>query len=74
MIFFDDCNELSVLGRDGVTEPLMISSFAKQMDQCLVYLNEAHTQGTDLKLPTNYWAAVTLGPDLTKDQLVQGMT
>ena len=52
----------------------MVSSFAQQMDECLVYLDEAHTRGTDLKLPTNYRAAVTLGPDLTKDRLVQGMT
>jgi len=73
-VFFDDHNELSVLTRDGITESLMISPFAKQMDQCLVYLDEAHTRGTDLKLPTNYRAAVTLGPDLTKDRLVQGMT
>ncbi len=73
-VFFDDRNDLSVLSRDGITESLMISPFAKQMDQCLVYLDEAHTRGTDLKLPTNYRAAVTLGPDLTKDRLVQGMT
>ena len=73
-IFFDDQNNLSVLTRDGLTEPLMISSFAKQMDECLVYLDEAHTRGTDLKLPNNYRAAVTLGPELTKDRLVQGMT
>lgn len=66
-VFFDDRNDLLVLSRDGITEPLMISPFAKQMGQCLVYLDEAHTRGTDLKLPTNYWAAVTLGPDLTKD-------
>lgn len=72
-VFFDDRNDLSVLSRDGVIESLMISPFAKQMDQCLVYLDEAHTRGTDLKLPTNYRAAVTLGPDLTKDRLVQGM-
>ena len=72
-VFFDDRNDLSVLSRDGITESLMISPFAKQMDQCLVYLDEAHTRGTDLKLPTNYRAAVTLGPDLTKDRLVQGM-
>ncbi|KAL6796308.1 hypothetical protein GGI42DRAFT_331329, partial [Trichoderma sp. SZMC 28013] len=31
----------------------------------------AHTRGTDLKLPTDYRAAVTLGPGLTKDRLVQ---
>ena len=73
VVFFDDRNDLSVLNRDGITESLMTSPFAKQMDQCLVYLDEAHTRGTDLKLPTNYRAAVTLGPDLTKDRLVQGM-
>ena len=73
-VFFDDRNELSVLSRDGITESLMVSPFAKQMDQCLVYLDEAHTRGTDLKLPTRYRAAVTLGPGLTKDRLVQGVT
>jgi hypothetical protein len=73
-IFFDSQNDLSVISRDGITEPLMTSPFAKQMDKCLVYLDEAHTRGTDLKLPTNYRAAVTLGPDLTKDRLVQGMS
>ena len=72
-VFFDDLNDLSVLTRDGISEPLLISPFAKQMDQCLVYLDEAHTRGTDLKLPTDYRAIVTLGPGLTKDRLVQGM-
>ncbi|KAK2765376.1 hypothetical protein FQN54_008222 [Arachnomyces sp. PD_36] len=70
-IFFDDHNELSVLSREGTKESLMISPFAKQMDQCLVYLDEAHTRGTDLRLPLDYRAAVTLGPNLTKDRLVQ---
>jgi hypothetical protein len=73
-IFFDETNELSVLTRDGMMESLMISPFVKQMDQCLVYLDEAHTRGTDLKLPTSYRAAVTLGPELNKDRLVQGMS
>lgn len=73
VVFFDDNNNLLVLSRDGITESLMISPFAKQMDQCLVYLDESHTRGTDLKLPPDYRAAVTLGPDLTKDRLVQGM-
>lgn len=72
-VFFDDGNSLSVLSRDDTTESLMVSPFARQMDHCLVYLDEAHTRGTDLKLPLNYRAAVTLGPDLTKDRLVQGM-
>ena len=71
-IFFDDRNELSVLHQDGTVESFLVSPFAKQMDQCLVYLDESHTRGTDLKLPTDYRAAVTLGPALTKDRLVQG--
>jgi hypothetical protein len=51
----------------------MLSPFAKQMDQCLVFLDETHTRETDLKLPASYRAAVTLGPDLTKNRLMQGM-
>ncbi|PSN58809.1 hypothetical protein BS50DRAFT_682614 [Corynespora cassiicola Philippines] len=43
----------------------------KQLDVCLVYLDESHTRGTDLKLPRDYRAAVTLGANLTKDRLVQ---
>lgn len=71
-VFFSDGDELTVMSRDGTTEPLMISAFAKQLEDCLVYLDEAHTRGTDLKLPINSRAAVTLGPNLTKDRLVQG--
>ncbi|CAG8973653.1 hypothetical protein HYALB_00002219 [Hymenoscyphus albidus] len=70
-IFFDRCNEICVLSRDGRKEPLSISPFAQQMDQCLVYLDQSHTRGVDLKLPTDYQAILTLGPGLTKDQLVQ---
>ena len=62
VIFFNSGNEICVLSRDGTTEPLLISPFAKQMDQCLVYLDEAHTRGTDLRMPANYRAIVTLGP------------
>lgn len=72
VIFFNDYDELSVLSRDGAVEMLKASPFSQQMDQCLVYLDEAHTRGTDLQLPTDYRAAVTLGPGLTKDRLVQG--
>ncbi|PVH70609.1 hypothetical protein DL98DRAFT_472494 [Cadophora sp. DSE1049] len=71
VIFVDVRNEICVLSRDGRTESLQVSPFAKQMDQCLVYLDESHTRGTDLKLPDDYRAIVTLGPGLTKDRLVQ---
>jgi len=71
-IFFNVRNDICVLSRDGTSEPLQVSPFSKQLDRCLVYLDEAHTRGTDLRMPENYRAIVTLGPGLTKDRLVQG--
>lgn len=73
VIFFDDGDELCVIDRKGYVEKLQTSPYSHQLDLCLVYLDEAHTRGTDLKLPADYRAAVTLGPNLTKDRLVQGM-
>jgi hypothetical protein len=42
------------------------------MDHTVIFLDDVHTRGTDLKLPSDYRAAVTLGPALVKDKLVQG--
>ncbi|KAL2280678.1 hypothetical protein FJTKL_12386 [Diaporthe vaccinii] len=71
VIFFDEEDVISVLDRSGHSEPFQTSHFAQQTDKCLVFLDEAHTRGTDLKLPQNYRAAVTLGAKLTKDRLLQ---
>ena len=71
-IFFDRDDKVMVLTRDNKLETLIASSFQAHMDRCLVYLDEVHTRGTDLKLPNNSRAAVTLGPRLVKDKLVQG--
>ncbi|KAH7413550.1 hypothetical protein DE146DRAFT_761789 [Phaeosphaeria sp. MPI-PUGE-AT-0046c] len=71
VVFFDHSEELSVLDRSGRVELLQVSPFANQLGDCLIYLDEAHTRGTDLKLPKGYRAAVTLGAGLTKDRLVQ---
>ncbi|KAH6619158.1 hypothetical protein B0J18DRAFT_481466 [Chaetomium sp. MPI-SDFR-AT-0129] len=70
-IFFNDNEELSVLTRNGVVDSFLTSPFAAHTNRCLVFLDQAHTRGTDLKLPDNYRAAVTLGPGVTKDTLVQ---
>ncbi|PVH99843.1 hypothetical protein DM02DRAFT_710275 [Periconia macrospinosa] len=70
VVFFQG-EELSVLDRSGRIESFQTSPYAKQLDSCLIYLDEAHTRGTDLKLPRNYRAAVTLGVNLTKDRLIQ---
>ena len=71
-IFFDDSDHLTVVTPDGTLEPFISSPFNRQLDKCVVYLDEAHTRGTDLKLPIGMRAAVTLGPKVTKDTLVQG--
>ncbi|KAI0595401.1 hypothetical protein F4775DRAFT_605075 [Biscogniauxia sp. FL1348] len=71
VIFFDDNDDICVLDRHECIEKLQTSPYCQQLDLCLVFLDEAHTRGTDLKLPKDYRAAVTLGAGLTKDRLVQ---
>lgn len=72
VVFVNDSDEICVLDRNGRVEVLQSSPFARQLEACYVFLDEAHTRGIDLKLPLNYRAAVTLGPGITKDKLVQG--
>lgn len=71
-IYFNDTDEMMVLDCHGVIQPLLLSPFKYQLDKCVIYLDEAHTRGTDLKLPIGFRAAVTLGANVTKDRLVQG--
>jgi hypothetical protein len=70
-VFVSDSDELSVVDRDGRIDLLRSSSYFTRLDTCLVFLDEAHTRGIDLVLPTAYRAAVTLGANLTKDRLAQ---
>ena len=72
-VFFNTNDELTVLMRDGSMEPFVASPYRQSMQKCIVYLDDAHTRGTDLKLPRSSRAAVTLGPKVTKDRLVQGL-
>ncbi|KAI0007682.1 hypothetical protein F4779DRAFT_591005 [Xylariaceae sp. FL0662B] len=71
VVFVSDDDELLVIDRGNRVEPLQTSSYASQLESCLVFLDEAHTRGIDLNLPEDYRAAVTLGSNLTKDRLVQ---
>jgi hypothetical protein len=41
--------------------------FSENLDECLVYLDEAHTRGIDLKLPQDARGALTLALGQTKD-------
>ena len=71
-IFFDDNDHMTVMTQDGTKESLISSPFNQQLDKCLVYLDDVHTRGTDLKLPRSSRAAIMLGPKVTKDRLLQG--
>lgn len=73
VVFFDESDNLCICDRAGHVEAFQTSPYSKQLDVCYVFLDEAHTRGTDLKLPQDYRAVVTLGAGLTKDRLVQGM-
>ncbi|TKA22405.1 hypothetical protein B0A50_07911 [Salinomyces thailandicus] len=71
VVFLNDADDLCVIDRKDRIDQLQTSSFATRLDVCLVFLDESHTRGIDLKLPVDYRAAVTLGANLTKDRLVQ---
>ncbi|KAI8936437.1 hypothetical protein NX059_006844 [Plenodomus lindquistii] len=69
-VYFQD-EDLVVIDRMGRIESFQTSPFAKNLEVCIVYLDMSNTRGTDLKLPRDYRAAVTLGSQLTKDRLTQ---
>jgi hypothetical protein len=73
-VYFNDRDELVILPQHGTPASFFSSPFAQQLDKCVVYLDDGHTRGTDLKLPRETRAAVTLGPKVTKDRLLQGMS
>lgn len=71
-VYFNTENKPFVLYRHGSQIPLSATPFAEDLGECLVYLDDAHTRGTDLKMPANATGALTLGLGQTKDQTVQG--
>lgn len=71
-VYFDTDNKPFVLYRQGHQIPLLASPFADNLGDCLVYLDEAHTRGTDLKMRADARGALTLGLGQTKDHTVQG--
>lgn len=47
-VYFDENDYAMVLTKAGKRERLANSSFSKQMDRCLIYLDDVHTRGTSL--------------------------
>ncbi|KAF6522392.1 hypothetical protein HZS61_013920 [Fusarium oxysporum f. sp. conglutinans] len=70
-LYFDEENKPWILTKEGRRTPLLASPFADDLSNCLVYLDEAHTRGTDLRLPPKAKGALTLRLGQTKDHTVQ---
>ncbi|KAI1056515.1 hypothetical protein LB507_002185 [Fusarium sp. FIESC RH6] len=70
-LYFDEENKPWILTREGRKTPLIASPFADDLTNCLIYLDEAHTRGTDLRLPPDAMGALTLRLGQTKDHTVQ---
>jgi len=70
-VYFSEDDHLMTVDREGRTMRFNLSPHRKRMDRCVVFLDETHTRGTDLKLLPGTHAALTLGKGLTKDRLVQ---
>jgi len=52
--------------------PLAATPYSNNLNDVLVYYDESHTRGTDLQLPTDAQAVLTLGLGQAKDATVQG--
>ena len=72
-VYFGSDNRAWVTYRGSKRDvPLLATPLVDNLDECLVYLDEAHTRGVDLRLPQNARGALTLALGQTKDHTVQG--
>ncbi|KAH8590942.1 hypothetical protein B0O99DRAFT_690999 [Bisporella sp. PMI_857] len=71
-VYFGADNRAWVQYRGGKgAVPLLATPFADNLDECLVYIDEAHTRGIDLTLPQKARGALTLALGQTKDHTMQ---
>lgn len=70
-VYFNDKNLLMVVDRQNCKREFDCSPYYDRLDRCIVYLDDAHTRGTDLKFPTGIKACVTLCGGITRDKTVQ---
>lgn len=70
-VCFDTQNIIQSIDRNGVIIELNCSVYRDNLERCLVYLDDVHTRGTDLKCPPIARACVTLSGDITRDKTIQ---
>ncbi|CAH0766046.1 unnamed protein product [Bemisia tabaci] len=69
LYFSDKSNRLTVLQRDEKTVAFQDCYLDKK--HLFAYLDDIHTRGTDIKLPLNSHAILTIGIGMSKDSLMQ---
>lgn len=70
-VYFDSNDILQTIDRDDEVVAYDRSVYRDNLTRCVVFLDDVHTRGTDLKFPQNWRAAVTLSGDITRDKMVQ---
>lgn len=70
-VYFNTNDVMMTVDRNGTTTEFDFSVYRNKLDRCLVYLDDAHTRGTDLKFPLGWKACVTLSGEITRDKTVQ---
>lgn len=70
-VYFDPLDNLQTIEQNGVVVAYDSSVYRDNLSRCLVYLDDVHTRGTDLKFPLDWKACVTLSGDITRDKTVQ---
>lgn len=65
-IYFNEKNILMTVDRNDIQSEFDSSVFRDKMERCLVYLDDVHTRGTDLKFPLGWKACVTSCGDITR--------
>lgn len=70
-IYFNVNDVMMTIDRNGIEAEFDCSVYREKLDRCLVYLDDVHTRGTDLKFPLGWRACVTLSGDITRDKTVQ---
>ena len=69
-VYFNE-NDLMIVDRQRNETFFEMSPYKFQLDRCVIYLDDTHTRGTDLKIPKGFIGTVTLGKGLTMDRLMQ---
>lgn len=70
-VYFNERDILMVIDRYNIETEFYLSPFRERLDRCVVYLDDVHTRGTDLKFPRGTSACVTVAGHQTRDKTVQ---